>query len=689
MIKMISIIPIVAATLSASITVYYLYIYIKGVRQISQMAFGVTAFSIFLYALSSIGYYNSTSVNELLFWQRLGICAIANFTISYFSFVVHITQKSIQPIYFWLLRITGSLIIISQVFIQNTLTWHPETAFLKQEFFFGRSILLYEIAPGIITSITYGIGIVVYILALYITLDANKRVSASVSSPILASTIIIFLALINDMLVISGVYHFIYLLELAFIVLIIYISILLSDTIVQSASAKEKLETVNLELGHIRNDLEKKVQERTLEFQYKAEYFRSLVDNSPIAIVTLDNNQQILDCNTAFEALFGYDQSEVISKDLDSIITSQDVSHEARALTEKVLSNEKISAVGLRKRKDGSMVHVSISGVPVVVENRKVGVLGLYQDISASIEADKILRESEVRYRSLFEDFPISLWEEDFSFVKEQIDDLKSNQVTDFEEYFQAHPEKVREFLGLIKVVNINQATISLFKARDKEDLLSGLERIIPNKSLPVIAAEFTSLANGYTNFISEIDQENFHRDILHVILRFNVAPGYESSWGKVFVSIQDITSRKINESKLEYLSTHDQLTSLINRSLLIDRLQQGLARAYRNKSILAAFFIDLDGFKSINDNFGHDIGDKLLIKVSKRLLNELRVTDTVARVGGDEFVIVLENVNQVESVHFLAKKLLGIISAPYQIDNHRVFSNRQYRNQLVSQGCG
>ena len=107
----------------------------------------------------------------------------------------------------------------------------------------------------------------------------------------------------------------------------------------------------------------------------------------------------------------------------------------------------------------------------------------------------------------------------------------------------------------------------------------------------------------------------------------------------------RDVTERRRFEAALAHQATHDALTDLPNRSLLLDHLGLALARATRDRHLVALLFIDLDRFKTINDRFGHDIGDELLVAVAGRISEVLRPADTVARLGGDEFVILCENV--------------------------------------------
>ena len=134
-----------------------------------------------------------------------------------------------------------------------------------------------------------------------------------------------------------------------------------------------------------------------------------------------------------------------------------------------------------------------------------------------------------------------------------------------------------------------------------------------------------------------------------------------------------DITQRQLAQERLGYLATHDQLTGLPNRTLLGERLTQAIARARRGTTHVAVMFVDLDGFKAVNDTLGHGIGDETLITVARRLRAELREADTVARLGGDEFAIVLEDVANIEYVAPLAEKLVSAVGGIDTINGCRI----------------
>ena len=136
---------------------------------------------------------------------------------------------------------------------------------------------------------------------------------------------------------------------------------------------------------------------------------------------------------------------------------------------------------------------------------------------------------------------------------------------------------------------------------------------------------------------------------------------------------VNDITERKRYEEQLEYQSNHDGLTGLPNRNLLEDRIGQVLTYAERYQRQTAVFFVDLDHFKFINDSLGHDVGDKLLRIAARRLSECVRSIDTVARHGGDEFVIVLSDLAVSEDAAKVARKIQDAVCRPYQIGEHEL----------------
>ncbi|HZC84865.1 MAG TPA: EAL domain-containing protein [Rubrobacter sp.] len=142
----------------------------------------------------------------------------------------------------------------------------------------------------------------------------------------------------------------------------------------------------------------------------------------------------------------------------------------------------------------------------------------------------------------------------------------------------------------------------------------------------------------------------------------------------RVVGTVQDITERKALERQLEHQALHDPLTDLPNRLLFMDRLEHALARTEHREESIAVLFLDLDNFKLINDSFGHAIGDELLLQVADRLDSRMRPQDTVARFGGDEFTILLEDGAEVEDATLVAQRIIEEMRAPFALLGHEVF---------------
>jgi len=135
----------------------------------------------------------------------------------------------------------------------------------------------------------------------------------------------------------------------------------------------------------------------------------------------------------------------------------------------------------------------------------------------------------------------------------------------------------------------------------------------------------------------------------------------------------REISETRETELALQHLATHDALTDLPNRFLMADRLSQLLARAKRSSTAFAVLFMDIDRFKDVNDSRGHEFGDLLLRAVAKRLTSTVRQSDTVARIGGDEFVIILENLHKIAEADEVALKVQRALARPFTLERQRL----------------
>jgi len=155
--------------------------------------------------------------------------------------------------------------------------------------------------------------------------------------------------------------------------------------------------------------------------------------------------------------------------------------------------------------------------------------------------------------------------------------------------------------------------------------------------------------------------------------LTMNAVRDYGDKLTYYVATLTDVSDIKRSQEELEYVATHDSLTSLPNRVLFLDRLQQAVMRTMRSGNMGALFFLDLDRFKNVNDNLGHHIGDDLLKQVSERLLKVSRASDTLARLGGDEFTLVVEGLMETSELALVAEKILQTFTDPFTLGEYKL----------------
>jgi PAS domain S-box-containing protein len=183
---------------------------------------------------------------------------------------------------------------------------------------------------------------------------------------------------------------------------------------------------------------------------------------------------------------------------------------------------------------------------------RALRLVGVMMDISERKQAEDCLLESETRYHMLFEHSAIPIWEEDFSQVKVYFDSLRQMDVRDFRVYFENHPEDVEKCGTLVKILDVNQKSLDFFQVSSREAMVRNLPAYFTEASWPVFKEEMIALADGQTEFSSEIPIRMLSGEVKQLMLALSVAPAYQDSLARVLVSFIDITERKSAESQRE-----------------------------------------------------------------------------------------------------------------------------------------
>jgi diguanylate cyclase (GGDEF)-like protein len=261
------------------------------------------------------------------------------------------------------------------------------------------------------------------------------------------------------------------------------------------------------------------------------------------------------------------------------------------------------------------------------------------EDVTERENARRRLTDSENYAFGLFAYSPVSLWVEDFSSVKRLMDDVRARGVEDFRVFTDVHEEFVPRCISEIRVLDVNDRTLELFNAPDKATLLRSLPIVFRDETGPDFREQLIDLWDGKLFQQREVVNYTLDGTKLHLLLQFSVLPGHEGDWAQVLVGLTDISARKKAEAYLEYLGTHDVLTRTLNRSFFVDELNRLDRKGPHPVTIIIA---DLNGLKTANDELGHGVGDALLRRAGEVFGSLVSKPASVARIGGDEFAVLL-----------------------------------------------
>lgn len=380
-------------------------------------------------------------------------------------------------------------------------------------------------------------------------------------------------------------------------------------------------------------------RKRTEEIVRKSEEYRNLFKHASDAIVIFEpENDIVLDVNDCACEMYGFDREDFIGLSLKTISVNSE-ENEPR-LAKLIDEGHLASFESVQIRKDGTQIHLMISASLIEFDGRQA-VLSINRDITSRVQASAALSESESKFRTLIENMTEGLLELD----KKDVITFTNNRFCEMTGYLPS--ELTGQDVGNLIVDDESREVVRQANARRQEGVSESYELKFLKK-------------NG---------------DFLWTIV--GAVPVFDST-GAIIGSmavITDITERKQAEQLLLFNAMHDTLTGLPNRALLLEHLRNAIDRTARyKKGVFAVLFVDFDRFKIINDSLGHMEGDKLLVLLARRLETALRSGDVVARLGGDEFTILLDNINGMDEVLHVVKRVQEGLKLPFQLGEREVF---------------
>ena len=342
--------------------------------------------------------------------------------------------------------------------------------------------------------------------------------------------------------------------------------------------------------------------------------YQKLFEISPTALLLQDSKGKILEVNKALTKLTGYSKNELEGSNIFDILIPPEEKEEAKENVKKILQGENLESEKITYDKEGNCHYVKLRESRIELENEKNGILTMYSDITKEKKSQKKVNELLEKRRILLDNIEIQVW-----FLK------------DLEEYGivnQAHAD----FFGKDKSELENKSIWEIMST--KEEALNCIEgnKEVFEKKEKIHREEKAKNAKGESRLLSVTKTPKLNED---------------GEVKYVVCSAVDITEQRKKENEIKYISYHDKLTGLYNRSYLEEEMERLNVQRKLPISIIMA---DLNGLKLVNDSYGHHEGDKLLVHAADVLKNCCRKEDIVGRWGGDEFLIFLPETDQKEA---------------------------------------
>ncbi|UCH73422.1 MAG: EAL domain-containing protein [Rhodospirillales bacterium] len=381
----------------------------------------------------------------------------------------------------------------------------------------------------------------------------------------------------------------------------------------------------------------------------REEFLQGIIDTVVDGIVTIDQLGLIRDFNPSAALIFGYQPSEVVGKTL-TMLMPEPYRSEHHGYVERYLATGKSTVIGKRRelaglRKDGTIfpIEIAISELEVGDQRHFTGVI---RDITERKEAERALRASEERYALAARGANDGLWDWN----------LEDNTI-----YFSP---RFKAMLGY-REDEIGESPEEWMNRIHRDDVDQFCDDVDAHLSARTVT------------FQSEYRIRRKSGEILRMVARGVALRHDDGTPYRMAGSQSDITDRKQAEERLIHDALHDALTGLPNRTLLLDRLGQALARIKRNpESRFALAVLNLDRFRMVNESLGHGAGDDLLLAVSRRLENQIDMGDTLARLGADDFAVLMEDTPNEKTARTNVARIKKTIAHPFRLSGREVFTS-------------
>ena len=376
-----------------------------------------------------------------------------------------------------------------------------------------------------------------------------------------------------------------------------------------------------------------RMYKRSLKTKQELSAFKFAVEHSDNSIVMTDRDRQIVYVNDVFEKDTGYRKEEVLGKNpkiLKSNLTPQKYYDQMNEVLDR---GEKWEGEFINQRKDGSIFYEKASIVPVIINDTLVNYLAIKLDIT-----DYILQEEKLKLSATA-----------FENTQESI------MITDENETILSVNKAFEAMTGYTEEEALGKTPKILRSNRHDETFYNTLwNSVMENGSWKGKIFDRTKAGDVIPTWLSITAIKNDEGKVTNYIA--------------IHTNLEEIVK---SQERADYLAYHDSLTDLPNRINFEEHLQYLLKVSKRNKSTLAVLFIDLDRFKVINDTLGHHVGDGMLQTIAERVKKTLRDADMLARIGWDEFVIVLDTIDHESDAAHVCEKVLAAIAQPIEVDNY------------------